>query len=304
MQLVRDHLFPRLPRQAPVSDFVRQVQRVRGWNFTKAAVLDALFDLRRREGSADPLDGDSGERRERIPVGISLGLFDDTDEAQRRAETAVRKGFRRLKFKVSPGMSLEPLRAVREAFPTMGLAFDANGSGSAADVGFFESLAELRPLFVEQPFSPPRLDLSAGLRERLPGLEICLDESVHGLGDLISAHRLGALDSLNLKPGRVGGPIESVRILDYCREHELPVWVGGMFETGIGRAASLRVAARLAAAAAHDLSPPLEYLAEDLVRRPLRMDSSGLVSHDGRPVDLAPGALERLGARRAVLEKR
>ena len=128
---------------------------------------------------------------------------------------------------------------------------------------------------------------------------MCLDESVESLGNLVSAHALGALDVLNLKPGRVGGMFASIHILEFCLEHQLPVWIGGMFETGIGRAANLRYAARLTADLAHDLSPSGRYFATDLVTEPIEMDPNGYVPvKEGHPVILDESVIEKLTVRK------
>lgn len=304
MEVVRDFIFPLLPVQGTVGEVVVAVSRVRGWPFTRAAVLAALFDLLRRKGIPDALDQGPVAPQHRVPVGISLPLFDTPDEALRRVEQAVEDGYRRVKLKVSPDMNLDTFAAVRSAFPSVYLGSDANGSCTEADGMFLDALAALQPEVLEQPFAPDRLDLCAALRARHPALTLCLDESIRSMGDLMTAYRLGALDELNLKPGRVGGQLETTRIMAYCTEHQLPVWVGGMFETSIGRAANLRVAARLPAARAHDLSPPRSYLTEDVVDHPLEMDAEGYIHlRDDRPVTLDETVIERRCVRKIVLTK-
>ena len=301
--VLRDFIFPQLPPTGTVADVVTVVKRVRGWHFTVSALLDALMDLMRRKGLPDALDEWSSPLLSRIPAGISLPIFDTPEAAVARVAEAVEAGFRRVKLKVTPGMDLATLEAVRSAFPAIYLGFDANGAIGEQDLDFVQALAALEPAVLEQPFAPDRLDLCEFLKAFFPSLRICLDESIDSLGALMTAHRFEALDELNLKPGRVGGPLETVRILAYCALHEIPAWVGGMFETGIGRAANLRVAARLPEARAHDLSPPQHYLAEDLVQHPLTMDADGYLPNDDRPVTLDEAALERYSTQRIVLRK-
>ncbi len=302
--VLRDYVFPHLPGHGTFGAVVEVAEKVRGWNFTVAALLDAAGDLMRRKGLPDGLDGWPEAPLPRVPVGVSLPLFETEDDAVRRVEQAVAAGYRRVKLKVAPGMALATLAAVRGAFPALYLGFDANGSFGEDDGPLLDALAALAPDVLEQPFAPGRLDLCAALKVHRPALRLCLDESIGGLGDLMTAHRLGALDELNLKPGRVGGPLATLRILRYCAAHRLPAWVGGMFETGVGRAANLRVAARLPEARAHDLSPPRRYLAADVVTPPLEMDAQGTVPLAGeRPVTLDEAALERFCTRRIVLTK-
>ena len=155
--------------------------------------------------------------------------------------------------------------------------------------------ARRRRRILEQPFPAGRFDLCRELRGLEPALRICLDESITCLGMLRAARELGAMDEVNIKPGRVGGQFETLRLLAECREHKTPAWVGGMFETGIGRLACLRVAARLPDARAHDLSPSNRYFLEDVVEKPFTMDEEGRIEiGKGRPVELDEAAIERM----------
>jgi O-succinylbenzoate synthase len=302
--VLRDHLFPQLPRQATIAQLLKVFGRFRGWPFTLAAVEDAIWDLGRRQGRDDLWDSWPGERLEQIPVGVSLGLFDSPAAAVRRVDDALSEGYRRVKMKVAPSMDVETVVAVRRAFGDLHLGFDANGSCGEDDTLFLRSLAELEPALIEQPFAPSRLDLCQDLKEREPEIRLCLDESIVDLGSLHSAMRLTALDEVNLKPGRVGGQRAAREILGCCHDAGLPVWVGGMFESGVGRHANLRVASRIAAAEAHDLSPSTRYFQADVVRRPVTMDREGFVDlSDERPVELDEEIFERFLVERHVLEK-
>lgn len=299
--VLADHLAPLLSSQGTVRDVVRACDRVRGWPFTVAAVLDALFDAQRRGGAPDPLDLWPGDRLDRVPVGISLGLFKEPSGAVERVGRELDAGYRRIKMKLSPAADVEVYRAVRDAHPDAALAFDANGSLHDDHFDLLAHLDELQPVAVEQPFAPDRLDHCVRLRQQLPDLELCLDESVASPGQLETAHAREALDELNLKPGRVGGPLAAVRCMEFCRDHGLATWVGGMFETGIGRVANLRYAARMPGALAHDLSPSSRYFLRDLVTQPVHMDDEGLVAVDDRPVELDLAAFDELTLRRAEI---
>ena len=285
-------MVPLIDAEGTVEALEAALGRVRGWPFARAAVLEAAVDLLRRRGLPDSVDARLAQI-DRVPVGISLGLFGSAAEAVGRVGAALSKGYRRVKLKVDPQMDLSPVRALREAHPGAPLAFDANGSCSPSDLPFLADLVALSPLFVEQPFPPSRLDWCADAKDGLPELRVALDESVEGLGDLEVARRLGAIDELNLKPGRVGGQARALALIDRCGELGLPVWVGGMFETVVGRGANLRIAARIPEAQAHDLSPSSRYFARDVVQAPLEMDGDGCISvGDERPVEVDEGALE------------
>ncbi len=302
--VLRDFAFPAMPARARIGEVARRLGRVRGWPFTTAAVLDAVFDLPRRTGGHDPISPWPHPRLTKVPVGISLGLFDEPGQAVDRVAAGIAAGYRRIKLKITPAMNRATLEAVRAAYPDFHIGFDANGSLGESDLDFVASLAELEPVMLEQPFAPGRLDLCRRLKALRPELGICLDESLTDLGTVESARLLGALDEVNLKPGRVGGGLESMRILEHCRRHGLPVWVGGMFESGVGRMANLRYAACLPDAAAHDLSPSRRYFTADVVTEPVSMDDRGFIDlTDDGPVEIDEASLEHLLADRLTLVK-
>ncbi len=297
--LVADHLAPRLSPGMRYGALRREAERIRGWPFAKGALLDAVHDLFRRRGEAGPLEVWRPQGAAGVPAGISLGLPDGSLAERFRAAAA--EGYRRIKVKVRPGLEPAALAAARAAAPGLPLGLDANGSFGEEGIDELARLAELDPAFVEQPFPPERLDLARELKRRAPALTLCLDESVTGVGSLAAAHALGAIDELNLKPGRVGGELAAIAVAERADGLGVPVWVGGMFETGIGRAANLRLAARLAGATAHDLSPSRRYFAEDLVEDPAEMDARGLVAAPGPPPRLAEERLERFLVERRAL---
>ena len=299
VEMVRHHAFPLIERQGTIRDLLHTLGRIRGWAFTKAALLDAALDLLRRRDGQDELD-QRDIRTRRIPAGISLGIFDSADAAVERVGRAIQDGYHRVKMKVSPDMDIEPLAAVRQVFPRAPLAFDANGSCDIADLpGFVTALNALSPLFVEQPFPPSRLDWCAEAKNSLPELRLALDESIEDTGSLAVALRLGACDEINIKPGRVGGQFAALELMDQCATHRLPVWLGGMFETGIGRMANLRLAACVEDAVAHDLSPSHRYFTRDVVTTPLEMDADGFIPLDGeQPVEIDWTTVEELTQQR------
>ncbi|MFQ5674436.1 MAG: o-succinylbenzoate synthase [bacterium] len=303
--VIRDFIFPLLPAAASLAEINRALGKIRNWPFTRAAVLDAALDLLRRTGHPDLLDAMPGERVVRIPVGISLGLFASPGQAVQRVRRAVEEGYRRVKLKISPSMDWATLAAIRSEFPQLHLGFDANGSFTADDLDFLFGLAKFDPVMVEQPFAPHRLDLCVKLKQKTPDLKICLDESISSIGELITAHQVHAFDELNVKPGRLGGAIETVRILAACKERGIPAWVGGMFETGVGRLANLRVASCLPDAQAHDLSPASRYFARDVVKQPVTMDADGFIElRDDSPIELDNQALAEFQTDKWTLAKK
>ncbi|MFQ5630467.1 MAG: enolase C-terminal domain-like protein [bacterium] len=292
-----------LPKSGTLNDYLTILSKVRNWPFTTATVLDAALDLLRRKGQQDAIDLWPDAKTVRIPVGISLGLFPSPKIAVSRVHEAHLRGYRRIKLKIHPGMDTDTIAAVRSEFPNMILGFDANGSGTAGDLRFFQSLASFAPVMLEQPFALSRLDLCQQLRQQAPELRICLDESIASFGDLLTAHQLRTFDEINLKPGRVGGQLETVRILHFCAKNNVAAWVGGMFETGIGRSANLRVAALLPHAQAHDLSPGDRYYHRDVLMQPITMDKSGTILWQKEPPELDEAFIDEIQVQKIELTK-
>lgn len=288
VELIGEEIFPKLPRRSTVGEIFQCLGKLRGWKFTVAAILDAVGDLVRRSGGNDLMDDWPHSPLKEVSVGVVLGAFTEEVEAISQVGWAIKAGYQRIKLKLSHSSKMSILKAVCGTFPDAPIGFDFNGSLRDGDGALLREIASLRPVVVEQPFPSDCLDWSARLREEMPGLKVCLDESVTSLGDLVVAHRLGALDEVNIKPGRVGGVIETLAMADYCAREQLPGWIGGMFECGVGRSLSTRYAARLSPIAIHDLSPPLSYLEVDIVDPPLKMDNGGLVDcTKDWPVNLA-----------------
>ncbi|MEO1712771.1 MAG: enolase C-terminal domain-like protein, partial [Bacteroidota bacterium] len=154
------------------------------------------------------------------------------------------------------------------------------------------------------PFPPGYIDLYQRAKKEIPGIYLCQDEEVKSLGDLQKIHQLGCIDELNLKPGRVGGIITTLNILNYALEHQLPCWIGGMFETGIGRALNSQIAGLVPKALAHDQSPSARYFKEDLVREPLTMDPNGYIDlQQARQVTIDPDILDKYTVTVKTLQK-
>ena len=178
--------------------------------------------------------------------------------------------YRRLKFKVSPDIDPKNFEFLSNSSPKIKISFDGNGSFGYNNIETLKPLSQFDSA-LEQPFPPDRIDLVKIAKKQIDDLKICYDEEVESLGDLMKLKELGLIDELNLKPGRVGGMVKSMEIADYCFTHNIPCWVGGMFETGIGRSSNIRFATYLSQDAIHDLSPSNQYFSEDIVNPPLSM---------------------------------
>src|SRR5437762_4415225 len=236
------HLLPRLlDRELEAADVATVLRPVHGHNMAKAAIEMALLDAELRA------DGRSfakffGATRKDVDCGVSVGIHRSIPELLQTVGGYLDAGYRRIKLKIKPGWDVEPVRAVRERFADVPLQVDANTAYSLADA---KHLAELDPfdlLLIEQPL-PEEEVLAHAKLARTVKTPICLDESITSAQVAADAIELGACRVINIKPGRVGGYFEGRKIHDLCAERGIPVWMGGMLETGIGRAGNVAMAA-------------------------------------------------------------
>jgi O-succinylbenzoate synthase len=254
---------------------------VRGNRFAKAGFETAVWDLisqRRHE----PLWVSLGGVRSTIEVGDSLSLYDSMDELLGCVDERVAQGYRRIKLKIEPGWDLEPVRRVREKYPDIPLSVDANAAYRLSDTRIFQQMDELELLMIEQPLEFDDLVNHSKLQSRIR-TPLCLDESVRSAATALRAMQLDSCRIVNIKTGRVGGIVEARRIHDICAAHGVPVWMGGLFETGIGRAFNLALASLENFSLAADMSPALMYFDSDLVEDSFQV-------HDGMvKVPTGPG---------------
>jgi len=276
----------------------------RGHNMAKAAVEMGAWALaaRRREVS---LAGLLGGSRERVATGISLGIQEDPTTLAAAAERALAEGYRRIKCKIAPGADIDYIAAAREAVGhDAPLMADANSAYTLADVAQLSRLDDFDLLMIEQPLGHDDLLRHAELRRRLH-TPICLDESITGVDRARDMLELGAATIVNIKPGRVGGYAPSLAIHDLCAAHDVPVWHGGMLESGVGRAFNVALASLPNFRIAGDLSPSARYWERDIVVPEWTMDAEGMVTvpHDtpGLGVEVDRDRIDDLTVRRQSL---
>jgi O-succinylbenzoate synthase len=292
--VLRDHLAPALLAAGPVEpeDVGDLLGWVRGHRMAKAAlemaVLDA--DLRARDIS---LAAFLGAERDRVACGVSVGIAPSTEALLEQVGGFVEAGYRRVKLKIEPGWDVGPVTAVREAFPDTPLSVDANAAYRLSDLPLFEALDALDLVYVEQPLGHEDLLEHAALARRI-ATPVCLDESIRSAADARAAIELGACQVVNVKAGRVGGLLEARRVHDVALEHGVPVWCGGMLETGVGRAANVALAALPGFTMPGDTSASDRYFAEDLTE-PFVLEADGTMavpSGPGLGVEPFPDRLE------------
>jgi O-succinylbenzoate synthase len=224
-----------------------------------------------------------GGNRDRVSVGVSIGIQSSADALIKKIEDYLAQGYGRIKIKIKPGYDLEIVKRVRAKFPKILLQVDANSAYRLPDVTLFEGMDDYKLLLIEQPFGWDDIYEHSKLQPLLQ-TPICLDESIHSLGHATMAIELGACKIINIKPARVGGFSESHRIHDLCASRKIPVWCGGMLETGIGRAGNIALASLPNFTLPGDISASNRYYAEDIAEPLFALNPDSTLS-----VPTAPG---------------
>lgn len=228
--------------QTPIEhpDELRQrFSAIRKNNMAKSAIEGAIWDLFAKKKNM-PLSEALGGTKKEIEVGISIGIQKSVDDLLRVVERYVSEGYRRIKLKIKPGWDVDVVREVRRRFPDVPLMADANSAYSLRDIDRLKALDEFQLMMIEQPLAADDIVDHAALQSQL-STPICLDESIHSYEDARKAIKLGSCRVINIKIGRVGGLTEAKRIHDLCQEHNIPVWCGGMLESGVGRAHNIAI---------------------------------------------------------------
>src|SRR6202521_3934246 len=236
-------LLPRLfePARLAAEDVTAILRPVHGHHMAKAAIEMALLDAQLR-ARGESFGQYLGAVKSEVDCGVSVGIHRTIPELLQTVGDYLDLGYRRIKLKIKPGWDLEPVRAVRERFGDVPLQVDANTAYSVSDAKHLAELDVFDLLLIEQPLPEDQVLAHAELA-KLVRTPICLDESIHSLQAAADAIQLGACQIINIKPGRVGGYLEARRIHDLCAAHGIPVWMGGMLETGLGPAGNVALAA-------------------------------------------------------------
>ena len=264
---------------AGAADILEPVSWIRGHPMALAAVEMGAWALEAVEKQVSLRDLVGGVR-DAVPVGVSVGLQGTDDDLLRQVEERVEAGYRKVKLKIKPGRDVEMVRKVRERFPGVPLMADANSSYTLGDAPRLEELDGLDLMMIEQPLAYDDFREHALLQARLK-TPICLDESIVSPGDARLALELKAGRIINIKPGRVGGFGSSREIHDLCAAQGVPVWCGGMLETGVGRAYNLALASLPNFTLPGDISESRRYWEEDIVHPEFVMTDGMMPVPDG-----------------------
>ena len=250
--------------------------RVRGHNMAKAAVEMAAWDLAARQQNV-PLSRLLGGTRSAIPSGVSIGIQDTLDQLLEKVQTELAAGYRRIKIKIKPGWDVSAVEAVRARFGPIPLMVDANAAYTLGDAAHLAALDRFDLMMIEQPLDYDDVRDHAELQRRLT-TPVCLDESIHSVRAAEDALALNACRIINIKPGRLGGHRESIRVHDTCAASGVPVWHGGMLESGIGRAHNIHLASLPNFTLPGDIAASKRYFAPDLIDPPIEVSASGTVA--------------------------
>jgi O-succinylbenzoate synthase len=248
---------------------------VRGHNMAKAAVEMAAWDLHARHQRVPLMRALGGERTE-IASGVSIGIQDSIDQLLGKVERELAAGYRRIKIKIKPGWDVDAVEAIRARFGSVPLMCDANAAYTLRDAAHLARLDAYDLMMIEQPLEYDDLHDHARLQERLE-TPICLDESIHSVRAAEDAIRMHACRIVNIKPGRVGGHRESIRLHDLCRQHGIPVWHGGMLESGIGRAHNIHLSTLPNFSLPGDVAASNRYFNPDVIDPPITVSPRGTI---------------------------
>lgn len=275
--ILADYIIPQVLDQPVASppDYAARFAPIRGNRMAKAALEDALWDIAAQQ-AGKPLWRLLGGVRQQVAAGVSIGIAANDEALVAQVADYIAQGYQRIKIKIKPGRDLAPTAAIRARFPDVPLQVDANSAYSLSDthIATLKKLDDYDLLLIEQPLAEDDIIDHATLQAQLR-TPICLDESIRSRDDARKAHQLGATRIINIKRGRVGGLTEALAIHDYCLAHHIPVWCGGMLETGVGRAANIALATLPGFSMVGDISASNRFYAEDIIAAPFSLIQSG-----------------------------
>jgi O-succinylbenzoate synthase len=287
-----------------VDQAIHAYSKVRGHMMAKAGLEAALWDLFAKSKNIS-LSKLLGGTREKIDVGVSIGIQSSSVELINKVEGYLNEGYKRIKIKISPGNDIQFIEALRKEFPDILLQVDANSAYSLEQIDLIKQMDDFNLLLIEQPLGYEDIYDHSKL-QRVLKTPICLDESIHSLDDTHAAIELDSCRVINIKPGRVGGFTESILIHDYCSSKNIPVWHGGMLESGIGRAGNVALASLPNFTLPGDISASKRYYKQDIVEPEFLVNKDGTMdvpSGVGIGVEVNLNLLEKVTVKKISLTK-
>jgi len=262
-------------------DFQHRVERIRGHHLAKAGVEMAIWDLLgKRDGKS--LKEMFGGEKDKVEVGVSIGIQESAEALVRTVESYLAQGYRRVKIKIKPGREVEETTAIRKKYPDLRLQVDANSAYTLENADALKPLDDLNLLLIEQPLFEDDIWDHRKLQAQFK-TAICLDESIISPRHARYALEMEACRNINIKPARVGGLSQGIMIQDYCRERNIPVWCGGMLETGIGRASNLAIASLPGFVLPGDISASDRYYHRDITNERFVLNNDSTITVPNKP---------------------
>ena len=283
LHVIRDFLAPAVV-DAPIkdlNDLAKRLSPFRGHNMAKAGIELAFMDLL-AQITGKSLSALIGGELNRVDVGVSLGIQPALPKLLERVERYLSLGYQRIKLKIKPGWDLDVVAEVRRQYPEILLSVDANSAYTFDDREHLEKLDDFNLLMIEQPLQHDDLMDHARLQETM-NTRICLDESIVNQRSAKLALELDSCRIINIKVGRVGGYSEALAIHDLCVARKIPVWCGGMLESGIGRAHNIALASLKGFTLPGDISASSRYFERDVISPAVTVDAGGTVAVPDRP---------------------
>lgn len=282
LHVMRDFLIPLLKENdLNHPDDVSEIfTPIKGHQMAKSALEGAIWDLYAKQRNKTLAEALGGERKE-IDVGVSIGIKESIEDLLTEIEENLQAGYKRIKIKIKPGYDIDVLKEVRKVYPDVPIMADANSAYTLDDINHLKQLDELDLMMVEQPLASDDIVDHATLQRAIE-TPVCLDESILSLEDTRKAIELGSCKIINIKIGRVGGLTEAKKIHDYCVEHNIDVWCGGMLEAGVGRAHNIALTTLNGFTLPGDTAGSSRYWEEDIIT-PEVIAENGVIKVSDQP---------------------
>ena len=276
--ILRDFVAPRVLNHefATASDVGERSAHIRGHLMARGGLEVACWDLEARQMGIPIYQTIGGGARKEIACGVSIGIQDSVDQLLGKIDTEVSAGYRRIKIKIAPGWDVDVIRQVRKRFPDILLMGDANSAYRLSDWQLLKALDEFNLMMIEQPLAHDEIIDHAVLQGRLD-TPICLDECIRSAHHAEQAIRMRAGRIINIKLGRVGGFAEAIKVHNVAMEHGIPVWCGGMLESGIGRAANIALSTLPNFVLPGDVSASKRYWKKEVISKPVEVSPTGMI---------------------------
>ncbi len=283
-------------------DAIRHFPGVRGHRMAKGALENAVWDAE-AIAKKTPLWKLLGGSRTELPCGVSIGIQVSLDKLVEKVGTEIDAGYQRIKLKCKPGWDLNIFERIRKEWPSILLSCDANSAYTTDDFDHLKKFDQFNLLMIEQPLWNDDFYVHSKLQKQIK-TAICLDEAIRNARDAEASAELGACRIINIKVGRVGGFTEAVKVHDVAQKHNVPVWCGGMLETGIGRSHNLALSTLPSFTLPGDVSASKRYWKEDIIEPEVTVSPKGFITvtdKPGRGYELRPDLIEKLTVRKEVV---